>query len=95
MTGSELLLCPSDALQFISELADLEVVLLGADGWYRGGPDQSFFVQDLEADMSVDNAIFRLPDSPLRSAEAVRDFILSGLPSRDQYVSVTIDFTTP
>ncbi len=88
--GGELLLPQSAALDFITALESLGIVILGCDGWRYADPNNpTWIVQDLTVDYSVSDRILNGNNPAKESADAVKQFLLA-IPTEVDFVSIDI-----
>ncbi|MBN1123042.1 MAG: hypothetical protein JXJ17_18350 [Anaerolineae bacterium] len=90
--AGELLLRPDDALRLADELGQLGIAILGCDGWYYVKPgDDKAIAQDLAADFFVGNDVLQGNDSVQKSVKAVKQFIVTSIPEKTDFISFTFD----
>lgn len=89
--GSEFLIPPSKGSEFVDELQNIEMVILGLDGWYYVDKDSQWIVQDLSVDFSVDESIIESDEAVSQSAAIVKDYIANQLPDQIDFVSFTLN----
>lgn len=89
LKGSELIFTKEAALSLIDDVAQLNIVCLGAGGWYSSEPHPERLGEDLEADYSVPNQVLNGSDAVQHSAELTKTFIKYGMKARDIFVGVS------
>ena len=91
MKGSEFLLTPDDAIRLIDDLEAIGIAITGVDGWRYVDRDKGWIVQDLEVDLSIDDAILQGEQPVQKSSAIAKNYIRNRLPERVSFVSFTLD----
>jgi hypothetical protein len=89
--GGELCLPPDKALVLLKELEVMGIGIMGFDGWCYIDKENKVIAQDFDVDVSIEGSIFASTDLVSSSIAIARDYILTKLPERINFVSLTLD----
>jgi hypothetical protein len=89
--GTELLLRPEDAIRLSKDLATLNVLIIGCEGWYYINEANKWIVQDLAIELSVESFIPYDQLTVEQAGQIVLYFLIEQLPSHISFVSLHLD----